>query len=138
MNCTSMSTATATALNPTLPDMPQCSTRATRAGGLLSQYLNWGQYNFVGSAYGATGSCTTAPSSGTYYCANATPEFVGDIGDEAAFKFGAQYIFDFGLTVNGMFERMTRKLPAALEFQNERQRNGYWVALTQDLSATDN
>jgi predicted porin len=123
---------------PAYADMINQGDPAAGAGGPLSQYLNWAQYNFVASAYGATGSCTTAPSSGTYYCASASPEFVGDIGDEAAFKFGAQYIFDFGLTVNGIFERMTRKLPAALEFQNERQRNGYWVALTQDLSATDN
>ncbi len=108
------------------------------AGGPLSQYLNWDLYNFVGSAYGATGSCTTAPSNATYYCVNATPEFVGDIGDEAAFKVGAQYVFDFGLTVNGLYERMTRKLPAALEFQNERQRNSYWLALTQDLGPKDN
>ncbi len=106
-------------------------------GGPLSQYLNWAQYDFVGSAYGATGSCATAPSSSTYYCLNATPEFVGDIGDEAAYKIGAQYIFDFGLTVNGIFERMTRKIPAVLEFQNERQRNGTWLALTQKLSARD-
>jgi predicted porin len=108
------------------------------AGGPLSQYLNWGLYDFVATAYGATGSCTTAPSSATYYCVNATPEFQGDIGDEAAFKFGAQYVFDFGLTVNGIFERMTRKIPAVLEFQNERQRNGYWFAVTQDLGANDN
>jgi hypothetical protein len=107
-------------------------------GGPLSQYLNWAQYDFVASAYGATGSCTTAPSSATYYCANASPEFVGDIGDEAAYKFGAQYVFDFGLTVSGIFERMTRKLPAALQFQNERQRNGAWLAFTQALSASDN
>jgi predicted porin len=107
-------------------------------GGPLSQYLNWDLYNFVGSAYGATGSCATAPSNATYYCLNATPEFVGDIGDEAAFKVGAQYVFDFGLTVNGLYERMTRQLPSALEFQNERQRNSYWVALTQDLGPKDN
>ncbi|HEX3398146.1 MAG TPA: porin [Steroidobacteraceae bacterium] len=108
------------------------------AGGPLSQYLNWNQYDFVGSAYGATGSCTTAPSSTTYYCLNATPEFQGDIGDEAAYRFGAQYVFDFGLTVSGIFERMTRKIPAALQFQNERQRNGEWLALTQKLTPRDN
>jgi predicted porin len=111
---------------------------AAGAGGALSQYLNWAQYDFVASAYGATGSCTTAPSSATYYCANASPEFQGDIGDEAAYKAGAQYVFDFGLTVNGIFERMTRKVPGALEFQNERQRNGSWLAFTQTITARDN
>jgi hypothetical protein len=107
-------------------------------GGPLSQYLNWNQFNFVASAYGATGSCTTAPSSATYYCVNATPEFQGDIGDEAAFHVGGQYVFDFGLTVNAIWERMTRKIPAALEFQNERQRNGAWFAVTQTLTPKDN
>ena len=111
---------------------------AAGGGGPLTQYLNWGLFDQVATAYGATGSCTTAPSSATYYCVNATPEFQGDIGDEAAFHVGGQYAFDFGLTVNAIFERMTRKIPAALEFQNERQRNGYWLALTQALTAKDN
>lgn len=111
---------------------------AAGGGGPLTQYLNWGLFDQVATAYGATGSCTTAPSSATYYCVNATPEFQGDIGDEAAFHVGGQYIFDFGLTVDAIFERMTRKLPAALEFQNERQRNGSWLAFTQALSARDN
>ncbi len=109
---------------------------ATGAPG--SPYLNWALYDFIGSAYGATGSCATAPSSATYYCANATPEFVGDIGDEAAYKFGAQYIFDFGLTVSGIVERMTRQMPAALQWANERQRNGFWLAFTQELGTADN
>ncbi len=111
---------------------------AAGGGGPLTQYLNWGLFDQVATAYGATGSCTTAPSSATYYCVNATPEFQGDIGDEAALHVGGQYAFDFGLTVNAIFERMTRKLPAALEFQNERQRNGSWLAFTQALSPKDN
>jgi len=67
-----------------------------------------------------------------------TPEFRGDIANEAAYKIGAQYIFDMGLTVNAIFERMTRNLPAALQFQNERQRNGWWLAFTQAISDTQN
>ena len=107
-------------------------------GGPDSQYLNWGLYNAVATAYGATGSCASAPSSGTYYCANATPAFIGDIGDEAAYKIGAQYVTPFGLTVDAIVERMTRKIPAALQWQNERQRNGWWLAFTQTVSASDN
>ncbi len=110
---------------------------AAGGGGPLSQYLNWGLFDQVATAYGATGSCTTAPSASTYYCVNATPEFQGDIGDEAAWHVGGQYVFDFGLTVNAIWERMTRKIPAALEFQNERQRNGSWLAFTQALSPKD-
>jgi predicted porin len=107
-------------------------------GGPDSQYLNWGLYNAVAAAYGAQGSCSAAGNAANYYCVNATPEFQGDIGDEAAYKVGVQYIFDFGLTVSGIFERMTRKIPAALEFQNERQRNGTWLAFTQELGPNDN
>jgi len=103
-----------------------------------SPYLDWASYDAVGAAYGATGSCATAPSSATYYCANATPGFLQDIGDEAAYKVGVQYIFDFGLTASAIVERMTRKIPAALDFQNERQRNGTWLALTQDLDDQSN
>lgn len=63
---------------------------------------------------------------------------INDIGNEAAYKIGAQYIFSTGTTVDAIFERMTRKLPAALSFQNERQRNGWWLAVTQTISADDN
>ncbi len=33
---------------------------------------------------------------------------------------------------------MKRNLPADLQFQNERQRNGLWFALSQDFSVKDN
>jgi hypothetical protein len=33
---------------------------------------------------------------------------------------------------------LKHNLPAALQFQNERQRNGLWFALSQDFSAKDN
>jgi predicted porin len=67
-----------------------------------------------------------------------TPPYLTDIGDESAFKAGVQYTFPFGLAVSGIYEYMKRSLPADLEFQNERQRNGIWVALSQDFSAKDN
>jgi predicted porin len=72
------------------------------------------------------------------YAGVASPGYLNDIGDEAAFKVGAQYAFPMGLTVDGIWERLTRKIPAALDFQNERQRNGYWVALSQDFGSKDN
>jgi predicted porin len=67
-----------------------------------------------------------------------TPPYLTDIGDESAFKAGVQYTFPFGLAVSGIYEYMKRSLPADLEFQNERQRNGIWVALSQDFSPKDN
>lgn len=72
------------------------------------------------------------------YAALASPSYLTDIGDETAFKVGAQYVFPFGLTASAIWERMTHNLPQALEFQNERQRNGSWLALSQDLGSTDN
>jgi predicted porin len=68
----------------------------------------------------------------------ASPPYLTDIADEWAFKIGAQYVFAFGLTVSGLWEDLHRSLPQALEFQNERQRNGTWLALSQDLGSFDN
>jgi predicted porin len=60
-----------------------------------------------------------------------------DVADEDAFKVGAQYKFNTGTTVSAIFERMHRYVPDFLEFQNERQRDGTWLAVTQDLTARD-
>jgi predicted porin len=67
-----------------------------------------------------------------------SPPYLTSVADESAFKVGAQYVFPFGLAVSGIYEYMKRKLPADLEFQNERQRNGLWFALSQDFSPQDN
>ncbi len=121
-------------------------------GNLPLSDLDEGLFNAVALAYGATAPCapygggggvdpsagSAAFAAGNYYCDNASPEFSNDIGDEAAYKVGAQYIFDMGLTVNAIFERLTRKMPADLEWANERQRNGWWLAATQELGPVDN
>jgi hypothetical protein len=67
-----------------------------------------------------------------------TPEFAGDVANESAFKTGIQYTFDFGLSVSTIYEYLKRFVPADLEFQNERTRDGWWFALTQDIGPTDN
>ncbi|MDP9008646.1 MAG: porin [Pseudomonadota bacterium] len=67
-----------------------------------------------------------------------SPGLVGDVGNETAFKFGVQYTFSFGLALSGIYEELHRKLPANLEWQNERQRNGFWFAATQDFTKKDN
>jgi hypothetical protein len=67
-----------------------------------------------------------------------TPEFASDVANESAFKTGIQYTFDFGLSVSTIYEYLKRFVPADLEFQNERTRDGWWFALTQDLGPTDN
>ncbi len=49
-------------------------------------------------------------------------------------KFGGQYSFGFGLTVSALWEEMHREVPQVMEFQNERQRTGSWLALQQKLN----
>jgi predicted porin len=95
-----------------------------------SPLLDFATYNFLVSEFPgvALGSL-----SNTY-----TPPYLTDIADESAFKAGVQYTFPFGLAVSGIYEYMKRSLPAELQFQNERQRNGIWVALSQDFSTKDN
>jgi predicted porin len=61
-----------------------------------------------------------------------------DVVNETAFKTGIQYSFDFGLSLSGIYEMLKRNVPADLEWQNERQRNGFWFAATQDLTRMDN
>jgi predicted porin/type II secretory pathway pseudopilin PulG len=90
-----------------------------------SPLIDFGTYN----AYKAEFPQAAAASS---------PPYLTDIADESAFKVGAQYKFGFGLTVSGIYEYLKRDLPAALQFQNERQRNGLWFALSQDLGSADN
>ena len=60
-----------------------------------------------------------------------------DVGDEDAWKIGALYKFPSKTTVGFIYESMHRYLPADLQFQNERTRNGTWAFLTQDLTPKD-
>jgi hypothetical protein len=63
--------------------------------------------------------------------------FAQDVADEDAFKVGALYKFETRTTVGAIFESMHRYVAADLEFQNERQRNGTWVFVSQELNKTD-
>jgi predicted porin len=74
-----------------------------------------------------TGQCLTTLPLGAY---------TTSIGAESAAKIGAQYIFDFGLSLGGIWENLHRDVPRYLEFQNERNRNGYWLTATQDIGQT--
>jgi predicted porin len=93
-----------------------------------SPLLDFATFNFVSAEFPGVATA------GNGY----TPPYLTDIADESAFKAGVQYTFPFGLAVSGIYEYMKRNLPADLQFQNERQRNGIWVALSQDFSANDN
>jgi predicted porin len=63
--------------------------------------------------------------------------FNGDVADEDAFKIGALYRFPTKTTVGAIFEDMHRYVPAELAFQNERQRLGTWLFLSQELTPND-
>ncbi len=91
----------------------------------VSPLLDWASYEAFAAEY---------PEAAPF----GTPEYSNDIADESAFKVGAQYKFDFGLSVSGIYEYMKRNLPVEYQFQNERQRNGLWFALSQDFSVKDN
>jgi predicted porin len=60
-----------------------------------------------------------------------------DVADEDAFKVAALYTFQTKTTVGGIWEMLHRYVPQSLMFQNERQRNGSWLFLTQELTPAD-
>jgi hypothetical protein len=60
-----------------------------------------------------------------------------DTANEDAAKIAAMYKFASGTTVGAIFERMHRYVPASLDYQNERTRNGTWLVVSQDLSPQD-
>jgi predicted porin len=63
--------------------------------------------------------------------------FNADVADEDAFKVAALYTFATKTTVGGIFEMMHRYVSPLISFQNERQRNGTWAFLTQELTPQD-
>jgi predicted porin len=91
--------------------------------GPNAQLLNWADYQAFAAEYPGAAAVSSPAYANAY-----------DIADEWAMKFGGQYSFDFGLTVSYLWEEMHRKVPAATEFQNERQRTGMWLALQQKLN----
>lgn len=56
-----------------------------------------------------------------------------DVAAEDAGKIGFLYTFATKTTLGGIFETMHRYVPADLQFQNERQRNGSWFVASQEL-----
>jgi predicted porin len=94
-------------------------------GNGVSPLLDWNAYNAFAAEF---------PQAAPF----GSPEYTIDIANESAFKVGAQYTFGFGLAVSGIYEYLKRDLPASMQFQNERQRNGLWFALSEDFSPKDN
>jgi len=61
-----------------------------------------------------------------------------DVADEDAAKVGVQYTFPTKTTVSGIYEWMHRYVDPSLAFQNERTRDGTWLAVTQEITSKDN
>jgi len=90
--------------------------------GKQAYLLDWADYlAYAGEYPGAAAAGTPAYNTAV------------DVADEWAMKFGVQYNFDFGLSVDYLYEEMHREVPPEMEFQNERQRNGMWFALQQSF-----
>jgi predicted porin len=85
--------------------------------------LDWADYEAYAAEY-PTAATAGSPAYNTAV----------DVADEWAMKFGAQYSFDFGLSISALYEDLHRDLPPEMEFQNERQRTGKWLAIQQKLN----
>jgi predicted porin len=64
--------------------------------------------------------------------------FRRDVADEDAAKVGVQLNLPTGTTISAIYESLHRYVDADLQFQNERQRDGTWLALTQQITEKDN
>ena len=60
-----------------------------------------------------------------------------DIADEDAAKIGVQYILPTRTTISGIVEDLHRYVTSELMFQNERQRFGTWLAISQQITDRD-
>jgi predicted porin len=61
-----------------------------------------------------------------------------DVGNETAWKVGVQYTLPWTkTTIGGIWEEMRRNVPAPLQIQNERSRNGFWLTGTQPVTDKD-
>jgi len=63
--------------------------------------------------------------------------FNEDVANEDAAKVAVMYQFATKTTVGAIFESMHRYVPADLQFQNERQRYGTWLVVSQQLTDAD-
>ena len=103
------------------------SSDITAIWGTTSNALNNGTYN----------TCNIYTCDLTFASPYERQLFFQDIADEDAFKIAALYTFPTKTTVGGIFEMLHRYVAPDLQFQNERQRNGSWLFLTQELTPND-
>jgi predicted porin len=96
----------------------------------------------ISGIYGVGSAVNNVPTftlvtNGSFPNSTQLQAFLDDVADEDAFKVAALYTFPTKTTVGGIFEMLHRYVPALIQFQNERTRNGTWLFLTQELTAID-
>jgi predicted porin len=96
--------------------------------GAYEFHQNANRQSDITSIYGFVPDSTTSATSLSL--------FNHDIGNEDAAKIGILYRFP-KTTVGAIGESMHRYLSSDLKFQNERQRYGTWLVVTQKLSEAD-
>ena len=85
-----------------------------------------------------TGANTTQVNSPGYLFWVPTAFYTAEVADEDAGKVGIQYgFFNRKTVVSALVENMHRYVPGYLEWQNERQRLGSWLAGTQAIGTFD-
>jgi predicted porin len=116
------------------------------SGGLLPPACNDGAFSDAVSAsisYAHTGFLITAAYE-RHFKVNRSSDVADpvlallDVADEDAAKVGVQYTFPTKTTISGIYESMHRYVDKSLSFQNERTRNGTWLAVTQEITSKDN
>ena len=105
------------------------SVSGTYTNGPLYIVAAYEQHNGVNRVSDTIGFPTTPPED--------TQGDPNDVANENAWKIAAQYTFPTKTTIGGIYEKFKRNVPAYLEYQNERQRSGTWLVLTQALTEKD-
>ena len=106
------------------------------------RHYNVNRQSDLSGIYGVGSAVNNVPTftlvtNGSFPNATQLAAFNADVADEDAFKVAALYTFATKTTVGGIFEMMHRYVPALIQFQNERTRNGTWAFLTQELTPVD-
>ncbi len=99
--------------------------------GAYEFHQNVNRQSDIVGMYGWPGTPTT-----TIATATGIALFNGDVANEDAAKIGIMYHFP-KTTVGVIGEDMHRYVPSDLKFQNERQRYGTWLVVSQKLSDND-
>lgn len=122
---------------------PDCTGQQVPGAGALPPFCNDGSF---GSAYSGNLAFTRGPFYATvayeiHKKVNRTSDLPNldpnDVADEDDLRTGAQYLFKEA-TVSFVWENFHRYLPQYLMYQNERQRTGFWWAVTHKLDKDNN